>query len=97
VDDTIHVLTRFIRERRAGGGRRRAVSRAIRYTGRPVLLTSAILSAGFLAFLVSGFKATEQFGLIAAVTIVAALIGDLVLLPALLLRGPIEIRRGRWR
>jgi len=89
VDDTIHLLTRYVRERRAGGGLRRAVSRAIRYTGRPVVLTSAILCAGFLAFLVSGFKATEQFGLIAAVTIVAALVGDLVILPALLLCGPV--------
>ncbi len=85
VDDTIHVLTRYRRERLGGKGARRAVLRTIRWTGRPVVLTSTVLFFGFLAFALSDFKATVHFGLIAAVTIATALVGDLLLLPGLLL------------
>ena len=87
VDDTIHVLTRYRRERLGGKGARRAVLRTIRWTGRPVVLTSTVLFFGFLAFALSDFKATYHFGLIAAVTIATALVGDLLLLPGLLLLG----------
>jgi predicted RND superfamily exporter protein len=87
VDDTIHVLTRYRRERREGKCARRAVLQTIRWTGRPVVLTSTVLFFGFLVFALSDFKATYHFGLIAAVTIAIALVGDLLLLPALLLMG----------
>jgi len=84
VDDTIHVLTRYRREIRAGRSRREATAASLRSTGRPVVISSAILIAGFLTYLTAGFKATQQFGVIAAVTIAAALVGDLLLLPAML-------------
>ena len=51
------------------------------------MLTSTVLFFGFLVFALSDFKATYHFGLIAAVTIAIALVGDLLLLPALLLLG----------
>jgi predicted RND superfamily exporter protein len=88
VDDTIHVLTRYLRERRAGRTNDEAVTAAIRWTGRPVMLTSAVLFAGFLAFLTSSFRATGEFGSISAVTIAAAIVGDLLLLPAMLKLWP---------
>ena len=44
-----------------------------------------VLIVGFLNYLAMGFKATRQFGVIGAVTIAAALVGDLLLLPAMLL------------
>jgi predicted RND superfamily exporter protein len=84
VDDTIHMLIRFRRETRAGKTDREATAAAVRYTGRPVVLSSIILIAGFLTYLLAGFVATRQFGIIAAVTIAAAVVGDLLLLPALL-------------
>jgi len=92
VDDTIHMITRYRRERSAGRGRRSAVARTVRKTGRPVVLTSAVLLAGFLSFTISDFKATDHFGVVASVTIVAALIGDLVVLPGLWL-----VRAGKER
>jgi predicted RND superfamily exporter protein len=84
VDDTIHVLIRFRREQREGRTDREASAAAVRYTGRPVVLSSIILVSGFLTYLIAGFVATRQFGIISAVTIAAALVGDLFLLPALL-------------
>ena len=65
-----------------------AVDLAVRWTGRPVILTSVVLFVGFLTFLASGFKATADFGSISAVTIAAAVVGDLILLPAMLLLWP---------
>ncbi len=87
VDDTIHILLRYRRERRRGKGVRRSVYATVLWAGRPVVLTSTILFCGFLAFTLSDFKATLQFGLIAAVTIATALVGDILLLPALILIG----------
>jgi predicted RND superfamily exporter protein len=92
VDDTIHVLTRYLRERRAGVVNEEAVRIAVRWTGRPVILTSLVLFCGFLTFLMSSFKATSEFGAISAVTIAAALVGDLLLLPAMLILWPPTIR-----
>jgi predicted RND superfamily exporter protein len=85
VDDTIHVLCRYRLETRRGAGPADAVVAAIRWTGRPVLLSSVLLVAGFLTNVTATFKATQQFGLVAAVTIAVALVGDLIVLPALLL------------
>jgi hypothetical protein len=92
VDDTIHILTRYRRERRSGATGVEAVERSIRWTGRPVFLTSLVLFVGFLVFLSASFKATQQFGLITATTIAAAWLGDTLLLPSLLLKLD---RRGR--
>jgi len=97
VDDTIHMITRYRRERGEGRDRKTAVARAIRRTGRPVVMTSLVLLAGFLAFAISDFKATTHFGLVASVTIVAALVGDIVVLPGLWLGASAGIGRGRER
>lgn len=94
VDDTIHVLTRYLRERRAGTANVDAVAAAVRWTGRPVILTSVVLFVGFLTFLISGFKATAEFGAISAVTIATAIVGDLFLLPGMLLLWPPRVRAG---
>jgi predicted RND superfamily exporter protein len=91
VDDTIHMIARYRRERAAGRSRRTATALSVRRTGRPVVLTSIVLLAGFLSFTISDFKATNHFGLVASVTIVTALIGDLLLLPGLwLLRSKVS-------
>jgi predicted RND superfamily exporter protein len=93
VDDTIHLLNRWREELRSGRPRSEAIASAIRWTGKPVLLSSVVLIVGFLNYLAMGFKATQQFGIIAAVTIAAALVGDLLLLPALLQLGARRSRR----
>ena len=52
--------------------------------GRPAVITSILLVAGF-AVLMAGASATVfYFGLLTTVAAVAALLGDLVLLPLLL-------------
>lgn len=85
VDDTIHFLTRFRRELRATGDYRRALVRTTRTVGQAIVFTSVILLAGFSVLLLGSFKGTIYLGLLIGLTMAFALVGDLVLLPALLL------------
>jgi predicted RND superfamily exporter protein len=48
------------------------------------VLTTSIMIAGFLVFLSSGFKATQDFGLLTSVALTSSLLGSLVFLPAAL-------------
>jgi predicted RND superfamily exporter protein len=89
VDDTIHFLHRFHRElRQNGGDRRRAVEATILSTGRAITFTSVVLLAGFCVLLLSAFVQYTLFGLLTAVTMCSALLGDLFLLPVMLIGFP---------
>ncbi len=84
VDGTIHVLARYREERARGGTPDAIVRRAIHGSGRPIALGAGALLLGFTALLTSGFPPIRLFGELSAVTIVAAVISELTLLPALL-------------
>jgi predicted RND superfamily exporter protein len=84
VDNTIHIFVRYRRELRRVGSVEEAVARALESVGDAVWTTSLLLLVGFCVLFFSGFKASFDFGVLACVTILAALIGDLMLLPALL-------------
>jgi predicted RND superfamily exporter protein len=89
VDDTIHFLHRFHRElRRNGGDRRMAVQATIHSTGRAITFTSLVLLAGFSVLLLSAFVQYTLFGVLCGVTMVSALLGDLFLLPVMLIAFP---------
>lgn len=94
VDGTIHVLVRTAEEHRRGVGMDEAVRRALVYTGRPVIITSVILAAGFALNMLSSFPNNARVGALGAFVVLAALLGDLFLVPALLkLIGPSAFRR----
>ena len=87
VDDTIHFLSKYLRGRKekalsAGG----AVDYALKQVGPALSVTSAVLVAGFLVLTLSSFKLNSDMGLLAAITVAVALLVDLLLLPALLLK-----------
>ena len=84
VDDTIHFLAHYRRCRREGQGADEAVRDTLMETGRPIIWTSFILAGGFSVLLASSFLGNVYFGLILAVTMLAALLADLLLLPAML-------------
>lgn len=90
VDDTIHVFHGFRRRVAQGVSPVLAIARTYRQAGRAVVTTTVILSAQFLILVASEFVPTRNFGLLTTIGLVAALIFDLVLLPALLivLYGP---------
>ncbi|MFT6400444.1 MAG: putative RND superfamily exporter protein [Bradymonadia bacterium] len=90
VDDTIHVLVRF-REELAKAGRtyEEALLAAMRGAGRGVVFTTIILCAGFGTLTFSEFSAVHELGVLGGVTLFAALVGDLLVLPlVLLVLGP---------
>jgi hypothetical protein len=84
VDDTIHYLTTFGEEMRRTHDREAAILNTVRTVGRPILVTSIALSAGFLVVCLSNFQPIRHFGLLASVTMSVALLADLFLLPPLL-------------
>lgn len=84
VDDTVHVIMRYRRERVAGLGIDAALAATMAGTGRVLVATSLILVAGFAALTVSATPTVVWMGALSALAIVTALVLDLTLLPALL-------------
>lgn len=84
VDDTIHFIMRFRDEHKATGEYDISLKNTFLGTGRPIIFTSLLLFLGFAVLSQSSFIPTRNFGLLSAITMVSALIGDLFLLPALL-------------
>jgi len=86
VDDTVHFLVRYGRERRIGLTPEQAALLCARRAGRAIAITSFMLMAGFLVVGLSSFATLRQFGILSAATMGVCLLTDLVLLPALLVR-----------
>ena len=85
VDDTIHFIARFQRERRAGCSVRVAVRRSYFHVGGVLIATSAILLTGFGVLLLSDVPAVRLFAGLSCVALVSALLADLIVLPSMLL------------
>ena len=84
VDDTIHFLSRFRQEMVETTHVSDAIERTIVGVGSALLMTTVILVAGFATLLLSDLPGHRTFAGMACVTISAALLGDLVALPAIL-------------
>ena len=85
VDDTIHFLSKLRLELRTGKSLPYAVKHTFISTGKAIIITSCILVAGFLTLIFSSFDATFYVGLFVSLTLLFAVIGDLYLLPVLVL------------
>lgn len=84
VDDSIHILSHYQIQRRAGEGPRAAIRAALLHTGRAVVTTSLALSLGFLTLMGSAWQSIASFGFFVAIAILAALAAALFVLPALI-------------
>ncbi|MBN8703621.1 MAG: MMPL family transporter [Bacteroidetes bacterium] len=84
-DDTIHFLGRLKLELMKGKSMLYAIKRTYISTGKAVVVTSLILSGGFLSLIMSDFQSTFYFGLLVSIILFIAVIVDLLLLPPLLL------------
>jgi predicted RND superfamily exporter protein len=85
VDNTIHVLNRFVRSVMDGADIRSAVETAIVRAGYALTITTLTMLGGFGAGLLSELPALRLFSLLSCVALVTALFASLVLLPALLI------------
>ncbi len=84
VDDTIHFLTWFRRGVAQGMDRVQAVMLAYDRCATAMLQTTIIGGLGLAVFATSTFTPTQQFGYLMISMLGVALIGDLLLLPAIL-------------
>ncbi len=85
VDDTIHFMVRCQRCLHSENNQQRALTLTIRREGRPIVITSAALAAGFVTLVFSPFIPTAHFGALAALIMIYALLTDLFLNPALMM------------
>jgi predicted RND superfamily exporter protein len=86
VDDTIHFLAKYRQELQANNWKiEKSVYSALRETGVSMFYTSIVLFFGFLVFTVSSFGGTIALGGLVSVTLLFAMVSNLLLLPSLLL------------
>jgi predicted RND superfamily exporter protein len=87
VDDAIHLLHAYRQRRLAGEAPGEAMEGALLHVGRAVVTTSIALALGFLTLMASAWQTIASFGLTVALAILAALVGTLWVLPALVFAG----------
>jgi len=85
VDDTIHFISKLKIELNKGKSLIYALKRTYLSTGKAIVVTSLILSGGFLILLLSSFGGTFYTGLLISLTLAFALVIDLTLLPVFVL------------
>ena len=88
VDDTIHFLTWFRKGLDEGRTRRSAIMLAYQRCAAAMTQTTLIAGLGLSVFALSTFTPTQRFGMLMCTLMSAALVGDLIFLPALL-AGPL--------
>lgn len=86
IDDTIHFLAKYRQELKITQYNiGQSVLLAIRETGVSMFYTSIVLFFGFSVFTASSFGGIVALGILVSITLVIAMIGNLLLLPTLLL------------
>ena len=86
VDGTIHYLTKYRQELSNNNWEMGpSIKKALKETGTSMMYTSAILFFGFLIFTASSFGGTKALGLLISMTLLVAMICNLIVLPSMLL------------
>lgn len=86
VDDTIHFVSRFVSMQRDRKTTEEVLQATWRSTGKAILITSLVLIGGFGSFAFSSFQSTFLTGTLVSIALLGAVISDLIILPALILR-----------
>lgn len=84
VDDTIHFLGKYKLGITQGLTQEEALQKTFAHTGRALVITTIILFFGFLVLLFSIHQPSITIGIIISVTLVTALVLDILLLPVLI-------------
>ena len=86
IDDTIHFLAKYRQE--LGNKRwnlKSAIIAAVRETGVSMIYTSIVLFFGFSIFTASSFGGTVALGMLVSISLLIAMLSNLILLPTLLM------------
>ena len=81
-DDTIHFISRYRRETRAGRDTDEAIVLATAHEGRAALTTAIINSCAFGVLALSEYRPTAWFGGLLALTMIVAFFAEVLILPA---------------
>lgn len=82
VDNTIHLLSLFQSYREQGNAPKQALDLALASGGRAMLITAIVLGSGFSGLMLTSFKPLFLLGFLITLSLVYAIIGDLLILPA---------------
>lgn len=85
VDDTVHFLSKYQHARKIGKAAEDAVRYAFHSVGRALLITTMVLTVGFVILALSNFRLNSDMGLLTGIILVVALIVDFFFLPAFLM------------
>jgi predicted RND superfamily exporter protein len=85
IDYSIHFLWRYRDERQRGLDPEQAVATTLTTTGRGIVFNAWSVVIGFAVLVVSAFYPVRFFGLLVAISILASLLGALVVLPAIVM------------
>jgi len=94
VDDTVHILSTYQRQRQQGLDVDAAIQTAVAKAGPALIITTAVLTLGALMLLLASTLYFQQAARLLVPIVVLALILDLTFLPVLLAR--LERFRERW-
>lgn len=85
VDDTLHIITEYQRQKQKGLSSNEAFTEVFSETGVALYGTTLVLVFAFGASMISSFAPFQIFGAFASTVLIAALVIDLTVLPAMLL------------
>ncbi|MCH9681889.1 MAG: MMPL family transporter [Deltaproteobacteria bacterium] len=93
IDFSVHAISRFNEEVRAGTDPDEAVRSAMAYAGPGVLTGAVVTAAAFLTSATTDFTAFGELGIVTAVGLIIVVACTFMLLPALLRRraGPVRV------
>ncbi|MBC7370008.1 MAG: outer membrane lipoprotein-sorting protein, partial [Bdellovibrionaceae bacterium] len=87
-NNTVYLLGRLKSLQRGSEFKKIDIEKAMWLEGNPCLISSLTLLAGFSVFMISYFAMNRIFGFYMVLSMVAGLVGDLILLPTLLKSCP---------
>lgn len=93
VDNSVHYLSAYRRERQAGASTHEAIEKTQTQVGRSLVFANVALIAGLSVLTMSQFIPLVYFGILVSVAMLGGLAGNLFLLPLML--GCVENRRSR--
>ncbi|AEA46079.1 efflux RND transporter permease subunit [Archaeoglobus veneficus] len=84
IDFSIHIMERYLEERRMGMSPEDAVAITVSNTGRAIITSGLTMAGGFAAMMVSPFPIMRDFGFVSVISIIFSLIAALTVVPAFL-------------
>ncbi len=84
VDNTIHIMTRYLHGRESGKSHKESIHLAMTESGRAIMFTSFILFFGFSMNLLSSWLPMMYFGVFTGLIILVSLVATTTLLPAVI-------------